>query len=373
MHSVATKAGTKIAWLTSRKVVALVARHLGCTPDDAELQIIEKGKAGLIRARGMTEGRPVSPLRAAWHEATDLAGTTMRPPGASCEITNLELCFIDLVAAGLLPAPTLGRARWSAAEALAWIITGVPLRLKEWAGLPELGDGMEQAGIDLARAISEDHVLAWGSLDPLGPMKRMPSSDLRIPGFVWVIRPDGTLGTSPPGRLAVFLIAQYEQGLKEERCWYRIEVDSATVAPLRVERRMLDEAEQFYAGSEPTARAEESKAESVKPMPATTEESPAAKSAKPVPVKAQQKAQEAKRKAQRKVERNSRIAAAAAWAKNKSNLNYAEVRESQPGKVDPYTECKATVSGLTYNEFRDGLKIERNRRRVEAKATARKS
>ena len=90
-------------------------------------------------------------------------------------------------------------------------------------------------------------------------------------------------------------------------------------------------------------------------------------------VKARRQAQATEHKARRKAKKSSRITAAAAWAKNRSNLSYAEVRERQPGKVDFYTECKATVPGLTYNEFRAGLKIERARRRVEAEAAARKS
>ena len=192
-------------WLLSREVVGSVARHLGCTTEAAELQIVGKGKAGLIRARGVVEDQPVSPLPAAWNGTIDLASATMRPPGASYEITNVTLCFGDLVAQRLLTAPALGHARWSAAEALAWIIMGVPLALEEWAGLFELGGGMEQAGKELARMIGEDRVTAWGRIGSLqGPMEQMPGSDLRIPGFTWVVRPDGDLGTSPAGRLAVF-------------------------------------------------------------------------------------------------------------------------------------------------------------------------
>ena len=107
-------------------------------------------------------------------------------------------------------------------------------------------------------------------------MEQIPGSDLRIPGFVWVVRPDGALGTSPPGRLAVFLGSR----------WCGIEIDSATVRqafpkPLRVERRMPDEAKQLYAegGSEPAARAEESMPE---PAPAV-EPTPPAEPKQPAP------------------------------------------------------------------------------------------
>jgi hypothetical protein len=261
------KAEITIAWLPLRAAAGYVASYLGCAEESIRLRIDRKVEARRVRARGVTsEGYPVSLLPASWPEIDwGAESLKLEPTNAalraqlakaeiqlSYEVTNVELCYADLVATELLTTTALGRARWSAAEALAWMIIGVPLRLKEWAGLPELGDGMEQAGIDLASAIGEDHVLAWGSLNPLGPMEQMPGGDLRIPGFVWVVYPDGTLGTSPPGRLAVFRTAQYEQGLKEERCWYRIEVDSAVrqvfPRPLRVERRMLDEAEQLYAG-----------------------------------------------------------------------------------------------------------------------------
>src|SRR5262249_29793496 len=76
-----------------------------------------------------------------------------------------------------------------------------------------------QAGIVLGEAIGADQVLAWGRLSPEGPMEPLPGSDLRLPGFRWRVGLDGDLGTSPPGRLAVF----------KGRRWYGIEFDSATV------------------------------------------------------------------------------------------------------------------------------------------------
>ena len=216
-------------WLSSREVVAGVARHLGCTPEDAELRIVGKAKAGLIKANGVIEGLPVSPLPAAWHGTTDLVGTTMRPPpldassSGTSEITNLELCYIDLVAAGLLPAPA-EKTRWSAAEAIGYLIKGVPLPWAAWHAAGIAWAEIEQAAKELARLIGEDRVPARGRLGSLqGPMEEIPDSDLSIAGFTWVIRPDGDLGTSPPGRLAVF------QG----RRWYGIEVDAAALRRAR--------------------------------------------------------------------------------------------------------------------------------------------
>ena len=179
----------------------------------------------------------MSPLPAAWREVDWDADVDLRLDG--------------LIVADLLPA-SAERAEWPAVLALAYIIEGMPLEWKEWTA--DMVRQAERTGIDLGEAIGADQVLAWGRLTPQGPMEQIPGSDLRIPGFVWVVRPDGELGTSPPGRLAVF------QG----RRWYGIEAGSATFRqafpkPLRVERRMLVEAEQLYAESwpEPATRAEE--------------------------------------------------------------------------------------------------------------------
>jgi hypothetical protein len=256
-----------LPWLPMRVIVSRVARHLGCTSEDAWLRIVQVGETRRIKACGLTdEGWPTSPLSASWRGATSdwnigrlsydagelsprlrLVGSRpARPVKRNVVINDVELCVGDLVEADLLTTTALGRAWWMAAEALAWIIMGVPLAWMEWAGLPELGSGMAQAGEKLARAIGEDQVRAQGRLSPQGPMESLPSSDLRIPGFRWRVGPDGDLGTSPPGRLAVF------QG----RRWYGIEVDAASLRqafpkPLRVERWPLIEAQQLYGEGEP--------------------------------------------------------------------------------------------------------------------------
>lgn len=220
-------AKANIPWLPMRVIVSRVARHLGCAVEYTRLRIIQEAEAGRVKACGLTvEGWPTSPLSASWRGATSDWSTgqlSYEVPINAGElsrvvINDVELCVGDLVAAGLPTTTALGRAWWSAAEALAWIIIGVPLEWEEWAGLPELGGGMEQAGKELARAIGKDQVRTQGRLSLQGQMESLPGSDLRIQGFVWVVRPDGELGTSPPGRLAVF------QG----RRWYGIEVDSAT-------------------------------------------------------------------------------------------------------------------------------------------------
>ena len=87
------------------------------------------------------------------------------------------MCFIDLVAAGLLPAPA-ERARWSAAEALAYLVKGVPLPWEEWQRAGATAGEIEQAEIDLAQVISEG-VPAWGWHPLKKRRKRIPSDDFR--------------------------------------------------------------------------------------------------------------------------------------------------------------------------------------------------
>ena len=228
------EATANIPWLPSPEALARVARYRGCTPEAAQLLIVDAGKDDRVKAWGVIKDRPegwgfltssgdcclapVSPLPVAWNGTIDLAGATMKPPDVSYEITNVELCFIELIAASLLPAPA-EKAQWSAGEAIAYLVKDVPLPWKEWQGAGALDGEIGQAEINLGAAIGADQVRAWGRLSPNRPMEPLPGSDLRIPGFRWRVGLDGDLGTSPPGRLAAF----------EGRRWYGIEVDSATV------------------------------------------------------------------------------------------------------------------------------------------------
>jgi hypothetical protein len=260
-----TTAETKIAWLPMRVIVSLVARHLGCAVEYARSRIIQEAEAGRIKACGLTvEGWPVSPLPAAWHGVDWDAAVDLR--------------LDDLIAADLLPAPA-ERARWPAVLALAYIIEGMPLTGKDWT--VEMVRQTERAEIDLGEAIGAGQVPAWGRRRPYGPIERIPDGDFRtemvemkvppvsaarLPKVV--IRVDGNLGISPAHRFADYRGPH----------WSSIECDSARLQqafprPLRVERRVLDEAEQLYAEgrSEPAARAEESEPEPappIKPEPA---------------------------------------------------------------------------------------------------------
>ena len=223
-----TEAVANIPWLPRREAVARAARHRGCAPEDAELQIVGKVKAGQIKCV-TSEGYAVSLLPAV------SGGMIARDAGSlSCEIANVELCFIDLVAADLLPAPA-ERARWSAAEAITYLVKGVPLPWKEWQRAGATAPEIERAEIDLAQAVSEG-VPAWGWHPLKKRRKRIPSDHFRdemienktLP--VSVARPPkvvvdcaGCVTTAPRQRFADYRGPH----------WQAIEVDAAALRRAR--------------------------------------------------------------------------------------------------------------------------------------------
>jgi len=255
------EAAASIPWSPLPEAVARVARHLGCTPEAAELQIISNGKSDRIKARGVIEGqsvplqivgegkgswskthgviesRPVSLLPAAWNGTINLTAATIKPPGVPYEITNIELCFIDLVAAGLLPEPT-EKVCWSVEEAVAYWVKGVPLLWGAWQMAGASPAEIEQAEIDLGELISAGMVPAWGWHPLERRRKRIPSDHFRVemiarkevlPVSVTrllkvVVHIDGTVGISPLSRTADYIGPR----------WERIEVDSAALRQARL-------------------------------------------------------------------------------------------------------------------------------------------
>jgi len=103
--------------------------------------------------------------------------------------------------------------RWSAAQALAWIIRQAPLELKKWTS--EMGPEIEPAAIKLGRAIGADQVSAWGRIKRHGLLKRIPGEDFRIPGLTLTVGPHGELTTSPRRKLSTY----------EGHKWHDIEFD----------------------------------------------------------------------------------------------------------------------------------------------------
>jgi hypothetical protein len=103
--------------------------------------------------------------------------------------------------------------RWSAAQALAWIIRQTPLELKEWTS--EMGPEIEPAGKKLAKAIGADQVCAWGRPKPHALTEKIPSDQFRIPGLTLIVSPYADLATSPRHKLSTY----------EGRQWHGIEFD----------------------------------------------------------------------------------------------------------------------------------------------------
>jgi len=102
--------------------------------------------------------------------------------------------------------------RWSAAQALAWIIKRVETNV--WT--PEMGPEMESAGKMLAGAISAGHVRAWGRPTPHALIEQISSDQFRISGLTLIVRPHGELATSPPHKLSTY------KGIR----WQDIEFDA---------------------------------------------------------------------------------------------------------------------------------------------------
>jgi hypothetical protein len=257
-----TEAVAKLSpWLSSREAVARVARHLDCTLEVADRRIDDVGRGGRIQARGVVAGQLVLVLPADWNGRVDLAGTTMKPPEGA-EITNLELCYIDLVAAGLLPAPA-EKAWWSAAEAIAYLIKGVSLRWEAWQRAGASPAEVEQAEIDLGEEICAG-VPAQGRPGSFAQKRPIPADDfhpdriekkaLPVPGArppKVVVDCGGCVTTSPRQRSADY------QGPR----WEAVEVDAAALRQARP-RLLTTQAEPTASPPPPTSpRKNVSKAE----------------------------------------------------------------------------------------------------------------
>src|SRR5262249_23517583 len=228
------EAAANIPWLPLPEAVARVACHRGCTPEAAELQIVDKGKGSRIKARGVIEGQSVPLQIVGEGKSGRITVATMKPRDVSCEITNVELLFIDLIAAGLLPAPA-ERARWSAAKAIAYLVKGVPLPWGAWQGQGASPAEIEQAEIDLGEGVGGagpgGGQGAWGGGRPLRASDFRPDmieNKAPLPVSVAhqpkvVVRIDGTVGTSPPQRSADY----------KGPPWSSIEIDSAALRQAR--------------------------------------------------------------------------------------------------------------------------------------------
>lgn len=105
--------------------------------------------------------------------------------------------------------------RWSAAQALGWIINYAPFETVQWT--KEMGAGLAQAEIDLGKAIGQGKVTAYGRPDPHGLTAAIPSDPFRIPGTAVVVDAFGDMAPRPAHK-------KYE-GPR----WQRIEFDPAEI------------------------------------------------------------------------------------------------------------------------------------------------
>ena len=133
--------------------------------------------------------------------------------------------------------------RWTAAQALAWIIRQTPLGLSEWT--PEMGPEIEPAAIKLGRAIGADQIGAWGRMKRHGPVTRIPGEDFRISGLTLIVGSHGELATSP----------RYKFSTYEGTQWHAIEFDPNEIKrewpkppPISATEWMLREAGQHAGG-----------------------------------------------------------------------------------------------------------------------------
>jgi hypothetical protein len=131
--------------------------------------------------------------------------------------------------------------RWSAAEALAWVMRRDRRDLGSWT--PDMGPEIEGAQKELAKAIGTGVVRAWGRRERDDPEQQIPSSEFRHTGLV--VDVTGELVTSRPHR------HYHGHRLK----WIEFEGDEIkeawpTPPPPNAEQWMLDEAKRLKAGGQ---------------------------------------------------------------------------------------------------------------------------
>jgi hypothetical protein len=88
--------------------------------------------------------------------------------------------------------------RWSASQALAWIIGRKPLSLQKNEWTPDMGPKLRGAQRTLAEALSSGRVQAYGRREPHGPIEPMPNDPFRIQGVPVVVGAHGDLGSLAP-------------------------------------------------------------------------------------------------------------------------------------------------------------------------------
>jgi hypothetical protein len=89
----------------------------------------------------------------------------------------------------------MANSRWSAAEALSWIIRREPLGIREWSS--EMGPSIGTAEQALASAIANGKVSAWGRPTPHGLLEKVPPDPFRLPQPKLAVGPHGDMKSVP--------------------------------------------------------------------------------------------------------------------------------------------------------------------------------
>lgn len=86
--------------------------------------------------------------------------------------------------------------RWSAAQALSWIICQEPKELTDWTS--DMGPELEAAQVALAEKVGANRVRAWGRPAEHAEVETVPAGQFRIQGLQVVVGPHGDMVTVPP-------------------------------------------------------------------------------------------------------------------------------------------------------------------------------
>jgi len=110
--------------------------------------------------------------------------------------------------------------RWTAAQALSWIIQQKPLDLREWTS--DMGPQLKDAQRKLASEITSGTVQAWGRKQPHGLAEQMPRDPFRIPSLTVAVGIYGEMIT---------LTARAHQPFSsyEGPRWHSIEFDAVEI------------------------------------------------------------------------------------------------------------------------------------------------
>ena len=84
-------------------------------------------------------------------------------------------------------------SRWSASQALAWIICQKPLKLESREWTSDMGPQIESAQRKLAEALEAGQVQAWGRSLPHGLLEPVPRDPFCIPGLVIIVGEHGEM------------------------------------------------------------------------------------------------------------------------------------------------------------------------------------